>query len=172
MNFHGDRLHKEDEDVLFLAHIGAVGDDGAHAQRQGEETLAHGIGEGARREFAPVRMQQVADTLPRSGQADRIDQDDHNQHEKHRKRDLAELLDAGAHAAGDHGHRQPQEKQVHQHRQPGRRDELAEQAADGIRIHTGKTIQEIDAATAFDNYMNAEQSVAFGLCDEIRSSLC
>ena len=38
--------------------------------------------------------------------------------------------------------------------------------------HTGKTIQEIDAATAFDNYMNAEQSVAFGLCDEIRSSLC
>lgn len=38
--------------------------------------------------------------------------------------------------------------------------------------HTGKAIQEIDAATAFDNYMNAEQSVAFGLCDEIRSSLC
>ena len=37
--------------------------------------------------------------------------------------------------------------------------------------HTGKSLQEIDAATTYDNYMNAEQSIAFGLCDEIRSSL-
>ncbi len=35
--------------------------------------------------------------------------------------------------------------------------------------HTGKTIEEIDASTAFDNYMNAEDAVAFGLCDEVRS---
>jgi ATP-dependent Clp protease protease subunit len=35
--------------------------------------------------------------------------------------------------------------------------------------HTGKSIEEIDNATSFDNYMNAEESVAFGLCDSIVS---
>ena len=35
--------------------------------------------------------------------------------------------------------------------------------------HTGKSIEEIDEATSFDNYMNAEESVKFGLCDEIRN---
>ena len=35
--------------------------------------------------------------------------------------------------------------------------------------HTGKTIEEIDEATSFDNYMNAEEAIRFGLCDEIRS---
>ncbi|MBO4414864.1 MAG: ATP-dependent Clp protease proteolytic subunit [Lachnospiraceae bacterium] len=35
--------------------------------------------------------------------------------------------------------------------------------------HTGKTVEEIDEATAYDNYMNAEESVKFGLCDEIRN---
>ena len=35
--------------------------------------------------------------------------------------------------------------------------------------HTGKTIEEIDEATSFDNYMNAEEAISFGLCDEIRS---
>ena len=35
--------------------------------------------------------------------------------------------------------------------------------------HTGKTFKEIDKATAFDNFMNAEEAVKFGLCDEIRN---
>jgi ATP-dependent Clp protease protease subunit len=35
--------------------------------------------------------------------------------------------------------------------------------------HTGKTMEEIDESTTFDNYMNAEDAVAFGLCDEIRN---
>ena len=35
--------------------------------------------------------------------------------------------------------------------------------------HTGKTVEEIDEATSFDNYMNAEEAIRFGLCDEIRS---
>ena len=35
--------------------------------------------------------------------------------------------------------------------------------------HTGKSIEEIDAATSFDNYMNAEEAIAFGLADEIRN---
>ena len=35
--------------------------------------------------------------------------------------------------------------------------------------HTGKTIEEIDEATSFDNYMNATEAVEFGLCDEIRN---
>lgn len=33
--------------------------------------------------------------------------------------------------------------------------------------HTGKSIEEINEATAFDNYMNAEQAVEFGICDKI-----
>lgn len=33
--------------------------------------------------------------------------------------------------------------------------------------HTGKDIAEIDEATAFDNYMNAEKTVEFGICDTI-----
>ena len=35
--------------------------------------------------------------------------------------------------------------------------------------HTGKTVEEIDEATSFDNYMNAEEAVAFGLVDEVRN---
>ncbi|MBQ8166031.1 MAG: ATP-dependent Clp protease proteolytic subunit [Lachnospiraceae bacterium] len=37
--------------------------------------------------------------------------------------------------------------------------------------HTGKTKEEIDEATRFDNYMNAEQSVEFGLCDQVVTKL-
>lgn len=33
--------------------------------------------------------------------------------------------------------------------------------------HTGKKIEEIDAATSFDNYMNAEEAIRFGICDHI-----
>ena len=35
--------------------------------------------------------------------------------------------------------------------------------------HTGKSVEEIDEATAFDNYLNAEEAIAFGLCDEIKN---
>lgn len=34
---------------------------------------------------------------------------------------------------------------------------------------TGKTIDEINSATAYDNVMSAEEAVAFGICDEIRN---
>ena len=33
--------------------------------------------------------------------------------------------------------------------------------------HTGNTLEEINRATAFDNVMNAEEAVAFGICDKI-----
>lgn len=35
--------------------------------------------------------------------------------------------------------------------------------------HTGKSLQEIDEATDFDNYMNAQEAVKFGLADKIVS---
>lgn len=35
--------------------------------------------------------------------------------------------------------------------------------------HTGKSMEEIDEATRFDNYMNAEESIEFGLCDKIKN---
>ena len=37
--------------------------------------------------------------------------------------------------------------------------------------HTEKTVREINRATSFDNTMNAEQAVEFGICDEIVNSL-
>lgn len=37
--------------------------------------------------------------------------------------------------------------------------------------HTGKTIEEINSATSFDNVMNAEKAVEFGICDEIVDSI-
>ncbi|MBP1547673.1 MAG: ATP-dependent Clp protease proteolytic subunit [Oscillospiraceae bacterium] len=37
--------------------------------------------------------------------------------------------------------------------------------------HTGKTLSEINRATCFDNTMNAEEAVKFGICDEITTSL-
>ena len=38
---------------------------------------------------------------------------------------------------------------------------------DLLARHTGKTIEEINRATAYDNYMNAEESIEFGLCDDM-----
>ena len=35
--------------------------------------------------------------------------------------------------------------------------------------HTGKTLEEINKATSFDNIMDAEEAVEFGICDEIRN---
>lgn len=36
-----------------------------------------------------------------------------------------------------------------------------------LAIHTGKTPEEIEAATAFDHFFSADESIAFGLADEI-----
>ena len=35
--------------------------------------------------------------------------------------------------------------------------------------HTGKTIEKINGATLFDNYMTADEAVEFGICDGIKS---
>ncbi len=35
--------------------------------------------------------------------------------------------------------------------------------------HTGKTQEEIDEATSFDNFMTAEEAIEFGICDEVRN---
>lgn len=40
---------------------------------------------------------------------------------------------------------------------------------DILAKHTGKTVKEIEEATRFDNFMDAEKSIAFGLCDGIHS---
>ena len=37
--------------------------------------------------------------------------------------------------------------------------------------HTGRTIREINKATSFDNFMDADESIAFGLCDDIATDL-
>lgn len=40
---------------------------------------------------------------------------------------------------------------------------------DLLAADTGKTKEEIEAAISFDNFMNAEESVDFGLCDAIET---
>lgn len=37
--------------------------------------------------------------------------------------------------------------------------------------NTGRTLEEIDEATSFDNYMNAKESIEFGLCDDIAKKI-
>ena len=37
--------------------------------------------------------------------------------------------------------------------------------------HTGKSIEEINEATAFDNFMNAEEAIKFGLCDAVTDKI-
>lgn len=37
--------------------------------------------------------------------------------------------------------------------------------------HTGKSIEEINKATSFDNIMNAEEAIKFGLCDKVIEKL-
>jgi ATP-dependent Clp protease protease subunit len=42
------------------------------------------------------------------------------------------------------------------------------QTCNGILAkHTGKTIEEINESTSFDNYMNAKEAIDFGICDRI-----
>lgn len=36
-----------------------------------------------------------------------------------------------------------------------------------LASHTGKTVEEVNAATSFDNIMNAEEAVKFGIADKI-----
>lgn len=36
---------------------------------------------------------------------------------------------------------------------------------------TGKSKKEIEAAISFDNYMNAKEAIAFGICDDIEESI-
>lgn len=40
-----------------------------------------------------------------------------------------------------------------------------------LSADTGKSAEEIEAAISFDNYMDAEESIAFGLCDTIETSI-
>lgn len=37
--------------------------------------------------------------------------------------------------------------------------------------HTGKTLGEINDATSFDNFMNADEAVEFGICDTVVTSI-
>ncbi len=40
-----------------------------------------------------------------------------------------------------------------------------------LAAHTGRVLKEINRATSYDNYMNAEESVAFGICDDITTDV-
>ena len=44
-------------------------------------------------------------------------------------------------------------------------------AVELLATDTGKSKKEIETAISFDNYMNADESVAFGLCDRVETSI-
>lgn len=37
--------------------------------------------------------------------------------------------------------------------------------------HTGKTVEQINEATRFDHFMNAEEAIEFGICDKVCTGL-
>ncbi len=37
--------------------------------------------------------------------------------------------------------------------------------------HTGKAVEEIDTATAYDHYMNSKEALEFGICDKVISDV-
>lgn len=41
-----------------------------------------------------------------------------------------------------------------------------------LSADTGKTVKEIEKAISYDNYMNAEETIKFGICDHIVNSIC
>lgn len=40
-----------------------------------------------------------------------------------------------------------------------------------LASHTDKTVEEVNQATSFDNFMNAEEAISFGICDVISDKL-
>ena len=92
-------------DVLLLLKVGAVGDHGAHAQREREEHLPAGRGDDGHEvllERLQVRLEHEAQALAGARQGDGADDDD-EQHDKERGHGvLRELLDAARNAAHDY----------------------------------------------------------------------
>ena len=43
--------------------------------------------------------------------------------------------------------------------------------ADLLSADTGRSIEEVEAAISFDNYMSAEQALSFGIVDRIIPSI-
>lgn len=37
--------------------------------------------------------------------------------------------------------------------------------------HTGRSLEEINKATSYDNFMNAEEAIRFGICDAVMNSI-
>lgn len=48
------------------------------------------------------------------------------------------------------------------------REKRFESGMPRLNKHTGKTEEEIDKVISLDNYMKAEETIAFGLCDEVK----
>jgi ATP-dependent Clp protease protease subunit len=49
--------------------------------------------------------------------------------------------------------------------------ETKQMSVELLAADTGRSEEEIEAAIAFDNYMNAEEAIAFGICDTMEASI-
>ena len=69
--------------VVLFADIGAVGDEGTHADGEGEEGLAHGTDEDAGGDFAEVGVEEELQPLFGTGEGEGVDaEDDHDGEEE------------------------------------------------------------------------------------------
>ena len=133
--------------VVFLAHVGAVGDHDAHGQGQREERLPHGIHDGAaqaaEREALKVGDDEDGEALQAGargavgigrGKREREDGDADGKHDQNGHEDLARALDALLHARRDDERGEGQEEQREHQRSDGRGDERGEEPV-GRRIN-------------------------------------
>ena len=126
--------------VVFLAHVGAVGDHDAHGQGEREERLSHGIHDGAAQaaecEALKVGDDEDGEALQAGargavglgrGKREREDGDANGKHDQNGHEDLARTLDALLNARRDDECGEGQEEQREHHRSDGRSDERREE---------------------------------------------
>ena len=124
-----ERIGRDDDDgvldkVLILAEVGAVGQDGAHGQRQGEEHLAAGgteNGDQVGRFIDEARADRIAgdkhelQAFRGIGEGQRTHDDDEQHHEQRRHTDFIELLNTAGDTALHDNHADDDEQDREDH---------------------------------------------------------
>ena len=87
-----------------LRQVGTVDHDGAHAQAQGKEGVAHGDQYTVRRNLAEIRGKQELQPLVEGAAGQRVTVQHDQQHKQRRHQETYRFFKPAAHAARDHNH--------------------------------------------------------------------
>ena len=137
-------------DVLFVAHIGTVGDQDSHGDGEREERLSQSCDEGLSVDVAQTELEVVCDTVPGTRQGEDIDGEPDEKYQEDRHEDDAESLDT----LGD--------SQIDDDRDDDREcgegdealvraDEIAEDGGSVREVETGAVTEEISEQPAADD---------------------